>query len=69
MPEPGRESEGDEPLLEEEEDADAAGTESRRLCPVCKTGVLVEITWPRPSIAQIMQMSLEELRQPRLPFQ
>ena len=69
MPEPGRASEGDEPLLEEEEDADAAGTEVRRPCPVCKTGVLIEVTWPRPTIAQIMQMTLEQLRQFRLPFQ
>jgi hypothetical protein len=69
LPTPERASENEEPLLEEEEDADAAGTESRRLCPVCHTGVLLELTWPRPSIAQIMQMTMEELRQYRLPFQ
>ena len=69
MPEPARASEGDERLWEEEEEGDAAGTEVRRPCPVCKMGVLIEVTWPRPTIAQIMQMTLEELRQYRLPFQ
>jgi hypothetical protein len=71
LPAPERAADNEEPLLEEEEeeDADAAGTESRRLCPVCHTGVLVEITWPRPTIARIMQMPLEQLRQFRLPFQ
>jgi hypothetical protein len=67
VPEPGRASEGDEPLWEEEEDA--AGTEVRRPCPACKTGVLIEVTWPRPTIARIMRMTMEELRQSRLPFQ
>ena len=69
MPEPGRASEGKEPLWEEEEEGDEEDTEVRRPCPACKTGVLVEITWPRPTIAQIMQMPLEQLRQFRLPFQ
>ena len=36
---------------------------------VGQTGALVEITWPRPTIAQIMQMPMEQLRQFRLPFQ
>jgi hypothetical protein len=33
------------------------------------TGVLIVISWPRPTIAQIMQMPLEQLQQYQLPFQ
>jgi hypothetical protein len=29
---------------------------------------LVVIRWPRPTIAQIMQLPVEQLRQYRLPF-
>jgi len=39
-----------------------------RPCP-CVSGVLVVISWPRPTIAQIMQMPLEQLQQYQLPFQ
>jgi hypothetical protein len=59
---------GDEPRLPEDEDA-AQGAELVRPCPVCHTGVLREGTWPRPTIAQIMQLPLTQLRQYRLPFQ
>jgi uncharacterized membrane protein YeiB len=38
-------------------------------CPACQTGVLLVVTWPRPTIAQIMQLPLDQLRQYRLPFQ
>jgi hypothetical protein len=68
LPEPEREVLNGEPLLPEEEDEhEKKNAEILRPCPVCKTGVLIEISWPRPTIAQIMQMTMEELRQSRLP--
>ncbi len=60
LPEPGSATENEEPLLEEEQDEDATGV--GRPCPVCHTGVLVEITWPRPTIAEIMQLPLAHPR-------
>ncbi len=40
-----------------------------RLCPCCEVGVMVSVQkFPRPSVHQIMQMSLDQLRQPTLPF-
>ncbi len=33
-----------------------------------KIGVLVEVRWPRPTIARLMQMTMRELRQVTLPF-
>ena len=38
-------------------------------CPACPTGVLRVVTWPRPTIARIMQLPLDQLGQYRLPFQ
>ncbi|MHB8974247.1 MAG: hypothetical protein ACYC3X_28505, partial [Pirellulaceae bacterium] len=38
-------------------------------CPCCEDGVLVlEFALPRPSIAQIMRMTMVQLRQLPLPF-
>ncbi|MHB8974245.1 MAG: hypothetical protein ACYC3X_01890 [Pirellulaceae bacterium] len=38
-------------------------------CPCCADGVLVlKLALPRPSIAQIMQMTMDQLRQLPLPF-
>ena len=38
-------------------------------CPCCADGVLVlELELPRPSIAQIMRMTMDQLRQLPLPF-
>ena len=37
--------------------------------PCARWACWLEITWPRPTIAQIMQMTMEQLRQFRLPFQ
>jgi hypothetical protein len=38
-------------------------------CPCCADGVLVlELALPRPSIAEIMRMTLDQLRQLPLPF-
>jgi hypothetical protein len=38
-------------------------------CPCCADGVLVlELAVPRPSIAEIMRMTLDQLRQLPLPF-
>ena len=61
----------EEPLLEEEaeEEENAAAAQVRWSCPVCQVGVLVETIWPRPTIAQLMQLPLDQLRQYRLPFQ
>ncbi len=40
-----------------------------RICPCCEVGVMVSVQkFPRPSVHQIMQMSLDQLRQPTLPF-
>ena len=69
MPELGSAPEDAEPLPEEQEGADAEGSAIGRPCPVCQVGVLLVISWPRPSIAQITQLPLEQLRQSRLPFQ
>jgi hypothetical protein len=57
-----------EPPEDAEQRADAAASDLPQPCPVCRTGVLVVIRWPRPTIAQIMQLPLEQLRQYRLPF-
>ncbi|MEK7992177.1 MAG: hypothetical protein AAB403_00075, partial [Planctomycetota bacterium] len=47
VPEPEVEAEGGgEPQLSQQ---------VTRPCPACATGVLVELKWPRPSIAQIMR--------------
>jgi hypothetical protein len=40
-----------------------------RICPCCEVGVMVSVQkFPRPSVHQIMQMSLDQLRQPEFPF-
>ena len=53
---------GDEPTKEKDE-------LSEQICPRCEVGVLVTVReFPRPTVHQIMQMTLDELRQPMLPF-
>ena len=41
----------------------------QRPCGACHPCVLIVTSWPRPTIAQIMQMPLEQLQQYQLPFQ
>ena len=62
-PEMAEESEaGDEPTKEKEELPELT-------CPCCESGVLlIEHSVPRPTVHDLMQMTLDELRQPRLPF-
>ena len=53
---------GDEPTKEKDE-------RPERICPRCEVGVMVSVQeFPRPTVHQIMQMTLDELRQPMLPF-
>ena len=69
MPEGGLALEEDDFQPEEAEGEDGGKSTLERPCPVCKRGVLVVISWPRPTIAEIMQMPLEQLQQCQLPFQ
>ena len=60
--EDAEEEKGDEPSPEKDE-------RPERICPCCEVGVMVSVQkFPRPSVHQIMQMSLDQLRQPTLPF-
>jgi hypothetical protein len=53
---------GDEPTKEKDE-------LPQRICPRCEVGVLVSVQeFPRPTVHEIMKMTLDELRQPTLPF-
>ena len=53
---------GDEPTQEKDE-------RPERICPCCEVGVMVSVQkFPRPSVHQIMQMTLDQLRQPTLSF-
>jgi hypothetical protein len=39
------------------------------LCPYCEEGTMISVQeFPRPTVHEIMQMTLEEIQQPRLPF-
>jgi len=71
MPEGGLAPEEDNALLEEAEgeDKDKDKMTAGKPCPVCKRGVIIVLTWARPTIAEIMQMPLEQLQQLSLPFQ
>jgi hypothetical protein len=52
----------DEPLEEKEE-------KPQHLCPHCEEGTMISVQeFPRPTVHEIMQMTLEEIQQPRLPF-
>ena len=61
---------------EEEEEQQAAeepteGKEEKphHLCPHCEEGTMISVQeFPRPTVHEIMQMTLEEIQQPRLPF-
>ncbi len=49
----------------------AKGKDERpeRICPCCEVGVMISVQkFPRPTVHQIMQMTLDQLRQPTLPF-
>ena len=53
---------GDEPAQEKD-------STPERICPRCEVGVMVSVQqFPRPTVHEIMQMTLDELRQPTLPF-
>ena len=53
---------GDEPAQEKDPTPE-------RICPRCEVGVMVSVQqFPRPTVHEIMQMTLDELRQPTLPF-
>jgi hypothetical protein len=71
MPEGGLAPEEDNALLEEAEgeDKDKDKMTAGKPCPVCKRGTIIVLTWARPTIAEIMQMPLEQLQQLSLPFQ
>jgi hypothetical protein len=69
MPELASAAEEGQPLSEEHEEEDGGASGAGRPCPACQRGVLVVISWPRPTIAQIMQLPLEQLQQYQLPFQ
>jgi hypothetical protein len=72
MPPLERDRKAEKPQLPDEEQEDQDARPAAALgppCPACQTGVLRVVTWPRPTIAQIMQIPLDQLRQFRLPFQ
>ena len=57
-----KEEKGDEPTKEKDEPPE-------RICPCCEEGVMKSVAqFPRPTVHEIMQMSLDQLRQPTLPF-
>ncbi len=69
LPEVGSAPQDAESLQEESAGEAGEASAGQRHCGVCHVGVLLVIHWPRPTIAQIMQLPLEALRQYRLPFQ
>ncbi len=60
--EDAEEVKGGEPSPEKDE-------RPERICPRCEKGVMVSVAeFPRPTVHEIMQMTLDQLRQPTLPF-
>ncbi len=61
---------------EEDDEEEKGGEPSKekaerpeRICPRCQEGVMVSVAeFPRPTVHEIMQMTLDQLRQPTLPF-
>ena len=69
LPEVGSAPQEAESLQEEPAGEAGEASAGQRHCGACQVGVLLVIHWPRPTIAQVKQMTMEQLRQYRLPFQ
>ncbi len=71
VPAPEPKSDARDNELPQEEDEELLQACLRVLfppCPACGSGVLVQYSWPRPTVARLLQMTLGELRQVTLPF-